>query len=243
MTAIGIFSVKGSPGATSLALALAAHGRERGAVLIEADAAGGDVALRFGIAQHPGLAQLAARVRHTGGGRDVIEGLVRTTGSAGSEAAHVVPAPVEPAAVTAALDALATRPQAIGDVARSRPVLLDCGRLDPDAPAYALFASCPVKVLVVRGDAVSLGHAREAGWVSDLPGLGFVLIDTGPYRAAEAVSVLQIPCFGTVPAARKPLRGRRAALAVRAVWDAVAEPASEPREPAAVPELAQVSAR
>jgi Mrp family chromosome partitioning ATPase len=228
VSTIGVFSVKGSPGATTLALALAAHGREQGAVLIEADAAGGDLALRFGIPQAPGLAQFAARARQSSGRRDVLEGLVRTVDSDGANLVDLLPAPVEPAAVQAAVTALAANPEALAEAGKARPLVLDLGRQGPQPPDLGLLAACDEAVLVVRGNVVSLGHAREAGWLRQLPvRCGFVLVDTGPYRADEASDVLGLPCLASVPFSGRPLRGRRARGAVRALWAGLTEPARE----------------
>jgi hypothetical protein len=241
VTAIGVFSVKGSPGATALALALAAHGHGQAAVLIEADGAGGDLALRFGIPQHPGLAQFAARARQSAGRREVLDGLVRTVDGDGSGPVDLLPAPVEPAAVEAAVAALAGNPESLATLGRARPMILDLGRQCPQQPDAGLLAVCDAAVLVVRGDAVSLGHARDAGWLRDLPvPCGFVLVDTGPYHAAEAADVLDLQCLASVPFGRRPLRGRRATNAVHALYGALT--ASRP-EPAHAPELVEVQGR
>lgn len=229
MSVIGVFNVKGSPGATMLALALAAHSRAQGAVLIEADTAGGDLALRFGIPQQPGLAQFAARARHTAGRREVLDGLVRTVGGDSGNPVELLPAPVEPAAVQAAATALAANPETLTAAGAARLVVLDLGRLSPQTPGIRLLGSCDAAVLVVRGDAVSLGHAREAAWLKDLPvRCGFVLVDTGPYRAAEAAGVLDLPCLSVVPVGRRPLRGRHAANAIRDLCSELAAAAAAP---------------
>jgi hypothetical protein len=241
VSTIGVFTVKGSPGATTLALALAAHAREQGAVLIEADAAGGDLALRFGIPQAPGLAQFAARARQSGGRREVLDGLVRTVGADGTRPVDLLPAPVETAAVQAAVAALAATPETLTAAGTARPLVLDLGRLAPQPPDFGLLTACDTAVLVVRGDAVSLGHAREAGWLKELPvRCGFVLVDTGPYRAAEAADVLGLPCLASLPFNRKPLRGRAVAKALRGLWTLLTEPVAEP---APAPELVEVNGR
>jgi hypothetical protein len=244
VTRIGVFNVKGSPGATTLALALAAHGRDQGTVLIEADAAGGDLALRYGIPQHPGLAQFAARARQTSGRRDVLDGLVRTVGGDGtSPAVDLLPAPVEPEAVQAALAELAANTDTLAEVGRARPVILDLGRLDPQPPDFGLLADCDQAVLVVRGDAVSLGHAREVSYLGEIEEpdwCGFVLVDTGPYRAAEAADLLGLPCLASLPFSRRPLHGRAAGKAVRSLWTTLTAPAADP---AHTQELAEVNGR
>ena len=235
MTVIGVFNLKGSPGATTLALALAAHGREHGAVLIEADAAGGDLALRYGIPQAPGLVQFAARARQTAARREALDGLVRTVGGDGSSpVVDLLPAPVEPPAVQAAVAELAANRETLTAAGQIRPVLLDLGRLGPLTSGGGLLGFCDAALLVVRGDAVSLGHAREAGWLKDLPvGCGLVLVDTGPYRAAEAADVLGLPCLASVPFSRKPLRGHGAVKATARLWNTLTAPATGPiRTPA-----------
>lgn len=225
MSLIGLCSVKGAPGTTTLATALAAHGRTNGAVLIEAEPSGGDLAVRYGISQNPGLAALAARARHPAEPhRDVLSDLTRSNEPGGFV---LLPAPVEPAAATAALDTLSAWPEALTIVSRTRPILMDFGRVDPHSPSRGLIEACDKVCMVVRGDAVSLGHAREASWLSEVPGqVGFVLVDTGPYRAAEAADVLALPCLGTIPYRRKQLRGRQGLKAVRAVWAELFAPRS-----------------
>lgn len=238
MSATAVFNLKGSPGATTLALALAAYGHEHGAVLIEADSAGGDLALRFGIPQAPGLAQFAARAQQSGGRREVLDGLVRTVVADGIGPVDLLPAPVEPAAVQAALAALTENSETLAATARTRPLILDLGRQGPRPPDTGLLAACHTAVLMLRGDAISLGHARDAAWLKELPvRCGFVLVDTGPYQAAEAADVLNLPCLASVPFSRRPLRGRRGAKAARALFDALSARSLEPRN---LPELVEV---
>jgi hypothetical protein len=110
-----------------------------------------------------------------------------------------------------------------------------------------------VLAVLVRGDVVSLGHAREAAFAAELPGrVGFVLVDTGPYRAAEAAEVLGMPCLGTVPLRRRTLRGYRATRAVRTLWAGLntqagvqidAQATAQVAEPATVPALVEVNGR
>src|SRR4051794_21000932 len=63
MTAVALASLKHSPGVTTAALALATAAGDD-AVAVEADASGGDVAARAGLAMEPGLLTLAAAARH-----------------------------------------------------------------------------------------------------------------------------------------------------------------------------------
>ena len=59
---VAVTSTKGSPGATTFALALAARWPSE-AVLVEADPAGGDLGARCGVADDPGLASLVLAAR------------------------------------------------------------------------------------------------------------------------------------------------------------------------------------
>lgn len=235
MSVIGLFSVKGAPGVTTLAAAMASHAS--GAVLIEADAAGGDMALQLGIGQSPGLAQFAARARRAPEpGRGLLDGLISPVEPGSFE---LVPEPVELQAASAALTALAAAPGALTEAGRDRALIVDLGRLAPHSPAFGLTQACDLLALVVRGDVASLGHARESTWLAEIPGrTGFVLVDTGPYRAKEASEVLTLPCLGAVPFSRKLLDGRRGAKAVGAVWN---ELSTRMHEPATAHELAQVN--
>ena len=61
---IAVGSVKGSPGATTFGLALAAQWPDSGPrILAELDPSGGDLAARFALSLSPGLVSLAAAVR------------------------------------------------------------------------------------------------------------------------------------------------------------------------------------
>src|SRR5690349_14561468 len=60
---VAVASFKGSPAVTSLAVALAARWPAPGAVVVEADPAGGDLAFRFGLRREPGLSELAIDTR------------------------------------------------------------------------------------------------------------------------------------------------------------------------------------
>jgi hypothetical protein len=220
VSALGLCSAKGSPGVTYLATALASAGRAAGAVLVEADVAGGDLALAYASPQSPGLAQLAARARRTINGPDpeLLGDLVRDLAPGGPRA---VTAPVGPRAAETAVALLAAHPDVLASAVESGPVIVDCGRVSgPSCAVWPLLASCDVVCLVVRGDVVSLGHAavlaevlRETSCLAV-----FALVDTGPYRAREAAAVLGLPSVGTVPyPARRGSRAlRKAACALHA---------------------------
>ncbi len=64
MSLIAVASAKGSPGATTLTLALGlARPPARGCLIVEADPDGGSLAARLGLSYEPGLVELAAAAR------------------------------------------------------------------------------------------------------------------------------------------------------------------------------------
>ncbi len=193
MSTIALVSAKGAPGVSTLALAMALAAPD--AVLVEVDAAGGDLALRFGVAQSPGLAELAARAKRPDG--ETTPAFIRPLASG---ALHAVPAPVDARGVCAALEVLATAPELLSRIAHDRQVVLDFGRAVVDGPGWALLESCDVALLVTRGDLPGLGHAQTlAGRLREgTPRSAFVLVDTGPYPRAEAEDALGLPCAGVI---------------------------------------------
>jgi MinD-like ATPase involved in chromosome partitioning or flagellar assembly len=164
MAAIALASVKGSPGVTAAALALAAcwRGSSR-TVLIECDPAGGDLAARLGVPATPGLVGLAAAVRRA---PDVDEVWRHAHALAGGGPSVVLaPAGAEQAAATVRalagsklVDALARAP----DVA----AVVDCGRIDPASATVPVAgqASCMLACLRPRRDELAQpgGGGRRA---------------------------------------------------------------------------------
>jgi hypothetical protein len=164
MTLIALFSDKGSPGVTSVALALASVWPRR-VILAELDPAGADLALRLTDADgrpalkvEPGLLTLAAAAR-----------------SAGSPNVwdHVQPLPYGTAHPAAVLLGLAAAEQGagmaslwtavadtIGGVADG-DVLADLGRLQPGSPAHAVAERADVLVGVARADAEGMLRLRD----------------------------------------------------------------------------------
>ena len=198
MTAIGLLAAKGSPGVTTLATAMVLNRAEKGTALIEADRAGGDLALLHAVPQSPGLAEMAARARRAAVEQDVLAGYLRLLAGG---ALPTLLAPVDGAGASAALDALGDHPQMLLAPDAARTLVLDLGRSDPTGPARGLLALCDTLVLVTRADLTALAHAQALARL--LPELGraarFALIDSGPYPAAEAEAALGLRCAGIIP--------------------------------------------
>lgn len=198
MTAVALLAAKGSPGVTTLATAMVLARAGQGAALIEADRAGGDLALLHAVPQSPGLAELAARARRAAPEEDLLPRYLRPLADG---ALPTLLAPVDGAGAGTALDALSEHPQTLFAANGARTLVLDFGRTDPTGPADALLALCDALVLVTRGDLTALAHAQALARL--LPELGrparFALIDSGPYPAAQAEAALGLPCAGIVP--------------------------------------------
>lgn len=216
---VAVASVKGSPGVTTLCVALAACWPDpAGAIVVEADPAGGDVAMRFGLAQSPGLLSLAAAAR--GGvaeGRAEDAHLLWRHAQALPGQIPVVASPPDTARARGALAVLAA-PDAAGGLgpgpllaAAAHPgavVVADCGRVDPGSPVMPLLRSADVMVLLTGAHADELAHlARripEVGAWSRHP----VLLLAGAGHSIASVARE----LGVAPLARVPFDPRGAAV-------------------------------
>jgi hypothetical protein len=221
---VAVVSVKGSPGVTTLCLALAARwpGPAR-AVVMEADPAGGDVAMRFGLPLLPGLLSLAAAARGDTGGWD--PGLLWRHAQALPGGLSVVAAPPDAGRVRGTLAALVP-PGGVGGshtgplrAAADHPgavVIVDGGRVDPDSPALPLLGAAEVLVVLIRSGADDLAHLvrriPEIGAWSRRP----VLLLSGPGHSISAVArELGVTPLGRVPhdpRGAAVLAGRRSVL-------------------------------
>jgi hypothetical protein len=210
---VAVGSVKGSPYVTSLAVALAARWPTPGALVVEADPAGGDLAFRFGARREPGLSELAADTRAGRRGGDL--------------AAYARPIPIGVSVVFAPADQhLGPHPggvgqaaQAIGMVAHNcvdllraaaarRAVIVDVGRLGWDSPSWPLVAAADVFVVAMRSgveavDAVQVRRDR----LRAVPGLRstprLVVAGRPLCTEREVAEVTGLPVAGTVPDDRR----------------------------------------
>lgn len=212
---LAVGSVKGSPGATTAAVAVAGRWPAGGVpVVVEADPAGGDLLARFELDAYPGLVSLAAAARRTpspratdarapdprGAGTELLwqhtqrlpGGLPVVVGAVGGEQAK------------AALSALATSGgtavlRDAGDAGRAA-VIVDCGRVDPASAAAPIIRTADAMVVVVRPRADELAHLATVlptltGWC---PTVWLVLIGDG-YRPRDIERELQVPVLGSLP--------------------------------------------
>ncbi|UUV36006.1 carbon monoxide dehydrogenase maturation protein [Amycolatopsis roodepoortensis] len=212
---IALCSVKGSPGVTTLAVALAMtwpHAECMRRLVAEVDPSGGDLAMRFGLPAAPGLVSLAAAARRT---RDPAVVWDHTQALPGGARALV--APPGGTHARAALSTLATAPDGplLPVVARDEGVVVfaDCGRVDPGSPAEAIARCADALVLVIGSQGDDLAHAAArlgelARWT---PRPGLLLTGDG-YPTVDVERELGVPAIGRLPhdpAAAATLTGHR----------------------------------
>ncbi|HEY3709392.1 MAG TPA: carbon monoxide dehydrogenase maturation protein [Amycolatopsis sp.] len=212
---IAVCSVKGSPGVTTLAVALAVtwpHAEQTRRLVAEVDPAGGDLAMRFGLPASPGLVSLAAAARRTRDPAVVWEHTQTLPGDA-----RVLVAPPGAVHARAALSTLAAAPDAplLPAVARNAEVvvLADCGRVDPGSPAEAIARRADALVLVTgtQGDDLAHTAARLGELARWTPRPGLLLTGEG-YPTADVERELGVPAIGRIPydpAAAATLSGHR----------------------------------
>lgn len=196
MTLVAFGSVKGSPGATTASVAVAAcWPADRPVVLVEADPAGGDLGARFGLASEPGLVSLASATRRASSSDSLVAHAQELPGP--------LPVVVGPASAKQARAALTMLVPAVtatwGDLPTD--VLLDCGRLDPSSPALEALGQANLAILVARPQLADLHHlaARVADLKSRCRFLAVLLAGKGPYGPGEVTEAVDAEVIGTLP--------------------------------------------
>jgi MinD-like ATPase involved in chromosome partitioning or flagellar assembly len=213
MTLIALASIKGSPGVTTAATALAASWPDdRQVLLVEADPFGGDLAPRYCMAPNGGLSSLFAAARrtlvpedvwahvdHLPGGLPVLFGLAGMHQATANERAWPV--------VADALGAL------------DADVVVDVGRLLPNlgGGVREVLARADVLAILCQSTLEAIVHLREAllGLTAELRGRRLAIIPTGTtqFSAADIARTLQVEVIQPLPddpAAAAALANRRA---------------------------------
>ncbi|MEY9855090.1 MinD-like ATPase involved in chromosome partitioning or flagellar assembly [Catenulispora sp. GAS73] len=211
---VAVASVKGAPGVTRLAMTLAALWPHNiSATLVEADAAGGTLAGRFGLASSPSLTTLAAAMFPSA--QDVRIGEHTQQLPSGLP---VVVAPADPAGVQATVAGLAATGGLLEQVSADSEtaVILDCGRVDVRRLSRAMFLANEV-LLVVRPVPEEIGLLDVA--IKSLQAAGsrvrLVLRGAG-YTAGEMSRTLGVEVAGSLTEAPETgllARGRQNAYA------------------------------
>jgi Flp pilus assembly CpaE family ATPase len=185
-------SAKHSPGASTLALALtcalASEIQEAPPLLIEADAAGGDLAARLGLPADPGLAALAAASRH-GGGDTAIWQHANALPAGGA----VVVAPPDPVRCLSSIRAIGARLATMLEPAVS-DVVIDVGRI-PGPSALPALGRRDWVLVACRPDLAGIEHTRRlvSGLRADAPAplnVAVVMVGNRPYGPADATAAM-----------------------------------------------------
>ncbi|MBL1102814.1 MinD/ParA family ATP-binding protein [Streptomyces coffeae] len=190
---ITLGSVKGAPGVTTAALAVAAAWPEQAdghvrPVVVEADVSGGDLTVRFGCPHTPGLLDLATAARKEQPGSL----LAATADLPFGVRAVASPAGGRACAEAVRLVAESGQRVLLGEGSDQGTVLLDVGRVG-ECVAGLLGASDAV-VLISRGGADALAHTyahlTEAGPQAEQ----YVLVVVGPcpYSPGEITATLGV---------------------------------------------------
>jgi len=190
MTAIGLVSPKHAPGTTTAAVALALAAGD-GALVVEADAAGGDIAARAGLPLEPGLLTMAAAGRH-GGSAASLRPQCLPSG------VDAVVAPTSPDQAAAALGAIADR---LVSATRHRDVVcVDCGRWSPVTAVPVVLAACDVIVVVTDPTVAGIEHVRcRLDAISAIgPPVTVLLVGDRPYGAGEVEDAVGVPVAGAL---------------------------------------------
>lgn len=190
MTVITFGSVRGAPGVTTTALLVA--GGIEGAVLAEADLAGGVLAIRYGLGREPGLTTLAAS---RAGDTDEWMSHAQLAGGV-----PVLVGPDAPDSSEALWRGAGVRLGATLRQVDARVVIIDAGRVGVGTPMLQV---SDMVVVLVRPNAehlVTLGHRlpslRHAAASARVT---VVLVGDGPYRASDVVSSLEVDVLGELP--------------------------------------------
>ena len=184
-------SAKHSPGASTLALALTCALTTEADVtpplLVEADAAGGDLAARLGLPTDPGLASLAAASRHGGDAAVWLHANPLPAGGA------VVVAPTDPVRCLSSIRAIGARLATMLEPAVS-DVVIDVGRI-PGPSALPALGRRDWVLVACRPDLAGIEHTRRlvSGLRADAPAplnVAVVMVGNRPYGPADATAAM-----------------------------------------------------
>jgi hypothetical protein len=192
-------TVKGSGGATTLAVGLAARWPQPGAVVVEADPAGGDLAARFGHHPEPGLVGLVTATRRRAD-PDLLGAYAQRT----TLDVDVVFAPPGGNAAGAVQELVARGRDMLAGAAAQRLVVLDVGRLDTRSAALPLLEWADVLLVVTVPhlellQAVDLRRDELTTQAAGRGGLRLVLRGTGAFDPTTIGRDLRLPVAGRLP--------------------------------------------
>ncbi|WP_123606817.1 hypothetical protein [Micromonospora sp. Llam0] len=194
---------------TTLSVALAARWPVPGIPLVvELDPAGGDLGSRWHLHDEPGLRNMVATARY---------GPLTEPAEWSQRLPIGVDVVVAPAGQTAAYTVAAfgdTGPAAVRDLAATRPVLADVGRLDPGSPALAFLDKADLLLMVARPRLEDARHLKNVlpALSERCPSVQLTVSGAGPYDPVEIAGYLETEVAATIshdPAGADVVAGRR----------------------------------
>jgi hypothetical protein len=208
MSTLILASAKGSPGVTTTALALS-FWWQHPLILIEADPAGGDLAVRLGMSEEPGLVGLAAALRRSPIEHQQKSGLIAQYAQRTLSGVQVVVAPAGSPQASSALSLLSESDSV--SPPEETDLLVDIGRsarsTGPndevglgrtwgwiDTPPELLIWICRPALADLAHLAARLLHQRDSNQVQAM-----VLVGVGVYPPAEIATTLGVPVIGRLP--------------------------------------------
>ncbi|MDF1596590.1 MAG: chromosome partitioning protein [Acidimicrobiia bacterium] len=197
MSVLSLVSAHGSPGVTTTALALAATWpQHRRCIVVEADISGGVIAVRFGMADTPGLVSLAAAARRGG----LSDELVREHTQTLPGGLPVLVGPPSPDESQVVLRDTADELVGWATVQSDLDVIVDGGRISTrSAPSMPLLRAGPVMV-VARPTVDQLrpaGIRCEALKTADSE-TSLLLVGDQPHGPSEVAAALHCPVVGVI---------------------------------------------
>jgi hypothetical protein len=211
---VALTSVKGAPGVTTTALALASvWPAGRRVIVVEADPAGGDIAARFGLPADPSVVTLATSLRHeraSAAGAILIECCQQLPGGLA-----VLVEPISPTEARSALDMVADSLAGLA-VDGEVDVIIDCGRIyagvvastsgEPGvwrdaSPVTRLLRRADSVLLISGGELADLGHvqAQLPALLALNSNLHLVLRPPQSWPNDEIERELDLSTLGTLP--------------------------------------------
>ncbi len=191
MSLVCFGSVRGAPGTTTAALAVASWIEQ--AVLVEADPDGGVLALRYALGREPGLVTLAASQTLEANG-------LRAHAQALPGGTPVLVAPESPEQATHLWRAAGGRLAALLAEPTDGHVIVDLGRVGLSSPANPLIGRADLLVLVSRPVAEEIIPTAERAIAlgRDIANVGIVLVGERPYTATDVRMQLEVAVLGTI---------------------------------------------
>ena len=189
MTVAVFVSLRGAPGVTTAVLAtVAGWPTGRRVRLVEADPAGGVLAVRYGLDPSRGVASLAAARRET-------PGLLDEHGQELPGGVPVLVAPVAAEHATSSLTAVTGRLTSLLAEDRDTDVVVDGGRVWPGSPVWQLAAAADVVCVVVRpiAEEIAAVFARRDTFSQLGSAVRVVTIGSRPYPCDDVSATVKLP--------------------------------------------------